>query len=42
MSGTRVQLQQRHWRIYSPDGLHIVKGDGVLGQVQSSILIYNY
>ena len=31
---TKVQLKQRHWRIFSSSGtLETVKGEGVVGQV---------
>ena len=33
-SGSRIQLRQRHWRIFSSSGtLETVRGDGVIGQV---------
>ena len=36
LSGERVQLRERHWRIYSLSGtLETVKGRGVVGQVSA-------
>ena len=38
LSGDRIQLRERHWRIYSLSGtLETVKGRGVIGQVGGTL-----